>query len=100
MATARSVEMAKSAGMGFVFVRECNHFGWGPAYPLERLSDDLLVGNLCQGAIPIVAPIGGTDARIGSNAIALALKTGIEACPFFLWDTGTAAMSWGEVQKL
>ena len=28
------------------------------------------------------------------------MSTGGEECPFFLWDTGTAAMSWGEVQKL
>lgn len=100
MAQARSVEMAKSQGMGVVFVRDCNHFGWGPAYALELLTDDLLIGNACQGAIPIVTPIGGTDATIGSNAIAIALNTGVEVCPVFIWDTGTAAMSWGEVQKL
>lgn len=100
MAQARSVAMAKSQGMGVVFVRECNHFGWGPAYALELLTDELLIGNACQGAIPIVTPIGGTDATIGSNAIAIALNTGVAACPVFIWDTGTAAMSWGEVQKL
>jgi LDH2 family malate/lactate/ureidoglycolate dehydrogenase len=100
MAQARSVEMATSQGMGIVFVRECNHFGWGPAYALELLTDELLIGNACQGAIPIVTPIGGTDARVGSNAIAIALNTGTEECPVFVWDTGTAAMSWGEVQKL
>lgn len=57
-----------------------------------------------QGAIPIVTPIGGDKPTVGSNAIALAMDTGGgsggERCPFFLWDTGTAAMSWGEVQKL
>ncbi len=99
-AQARSVEMARSQGMGIVFVRACNHFGWGPAYALQHLTDDLLIGNLCQGAIPIVTPIGGSDATIGSNAIAIALNTGIEECPVFIWDTGTAAMSWGEVQRL
>lgn len=100
MAQARSVEMARTQGMGVVLVRACNHFGWGPAYALEHLTDDLLIGNLCQGAIPIVTPIGGTDASIGSNAIAITLNTGIEECPVFIWDTGTAAMSWGEVQRL
>jgi LDH2 family malate/lactate/ureidoglycolate dehydrogenase len=100
MAQARSVEMAVSQGMGVVFVRDCNHFGWGPAYALELLTDELLIGNACQGAIPIVTPIGGRDASIGSNAIAIAMNTGVEACPVFVWDTGTAAMSWGEVQKL
>lgn len=99
MAQARSVEMASSQGMGIVFVKETNHFGWGPAYALELLNDDLLIGNICQGAIPIVTPIGGTDASIGSNAIAIVLHTAIEDCPVFIWDTGTAAMSWGEVQK-
>jgi len=78
MAQARSVEMAKSQGMGIVFVRDCNHFGWGPAYALELLTDELLIGNACQGAIPIVTPIGGTDATTGSNAIAITLNTGVE----------------------
>lgn len=99
-AQARAIEMARTQGTGFVLVRECNHFGWGPVYALEHLTDDLLVGNACQGAIPIVTPIGGTEATIGSNAIAMTLRTGREDCPVFLWDTGTAAMSWGEVQKL
>ena len=82
-------------------------FGWGPAYALEHIVDkhnfvdkNLVVGNITQGAIPIVTPIGGDRASVGSNAIAIALHTGAAACPFFLWDTGTAAMSWGEVQKL
>lgn len=99
-AQARSVELAKKAGMGIVCVRDCNHFGWGPAYALEHLTDGLLVGNITQGAIPIVTPIGGNRASVGSNAIALAMHTGSETSPLFLWDTGTAAMSWGEVQKL
>lgn len=100
LAQARSVEMAKGAGMGMVFVRNCNHFGWGPAYALEHLTDDLLLGNLTQGAIPIVTPLGGSTATMGSNAVAVACATGVEGDPTFLWDTGTAAMSWGEVQKL
>ena len=83
-----------------MFVRDCNHFGWGPAYALEHLTDDLVVGNVTQGAIPIVTPIGGDKPTVGSNAIAIALETGSKTCPFFLWDSGTAALSWGEVQKL
>lgn len=44
---------------------------------------------------------GYSTPTLGSNAISLALSTGgVEECPFFLWDTGTAAMSWGEVEKL
>ena len=88
IATARSVEMAEANGMGVVFVRDCNHFGWGPAYALEHLSEDLVIGNITQGAIPIVTPIGGDKPTVGSNAIAIAMHTGAEDCPFFLWDTG------------
>lgn len=100
MAQSRSVDIAKSQGLGVVFVRNCNHFGWGPAYPLELLDEGLLVGNACQGAIPIVTPISGKEACIGSNAISIVLETGVRESPQFIWDTGTAAMSWGEVQKL
>lgn len=70
-------------------MRDCNHFGWGPAYALEHLSDNLIVGNITQGAIPIVTPIGGDRPSVGSNAIAIALSTGVDpdsdSCPFFLW---------------
>jgi hypothetical protein len=101
-AQARAVEMAVGQGVGLVLVRNCNHFGWGPAYALEQTtqSEGLLVGNLTQGAIPIVTPLGGSTPTVGSNAVAVAMSTGDADCPFFLWDTGTAAMSWGEVQKL
>jgi L-2-hydroxycarboxylate dehydrogenase (NAD+) len=36
-AQARAVEMAKTGGVGVVMVRDCNHFGWGPAYALQHL---------------------------------------------------------------
>jgi LDH2 family malate/lactate/ureidoglycolate dehydrogenase len=83
IAQAHAVEMADATGMGAVVVRDCNHFGWGPAYALTHLEDneDLVVGNITQGAIPIVTPIGGTEPTLGSNAIALALSTGADDCP-------------------
>ena len=47
-----------------------------------------------------MTPLGGVTPTVGSNEIAVVMNTGLEDCPHFLWDTGTAAMSWGEVQKL
>ena len=47
IAQQRVAEMARSQGVGFVLVRECNHFGWGPAYALDQMGDGLLVGNAC-----------------------------------------------------
>ena len=42
--------MANKSGMGMVMVRNCNHFGWGPAYALTHLedNDDLVLGNITQ----------------------------------------------------
>ena len=56
LAQARSVELAAEQGLGIVFVRDCNHFGWGPAYALEHLADGLLVGNITQVTTAVVLP--------------------------------------------
>jgi hypothetical protein len=54
------VMAADAQGMGVVFVRGCNHFGWGPAYALEHLDDELLVGNITQvRQAPTVGPEAG-----------------------------------------
>lgn len=95
----RAAEMAKRSGFGLVVVRRTGHYGWGPAYALKTLDDDLLTGNFCQGAIPIVVPVGGESPTLGSNAVCLAMRTFNEARPLFLWDTGIAATSWGTVQS-
>ena len=87
--------MARTSGAGLVLVRNANHFGWGPAYAMRHLTapvaEGLLVGNVTQGAVPIVSPIGGSKPTVGSNAICIALSTcGAEECPYFLWDTVSA----------
>ena len=99
MAQQRAAELAKARGTGIIFVRNTNHFGWGGAYALQHARNGLLSGNLCQGAIPIVTPIGGTEPRMGCNAVTVALETYTDSCPWFLWDAGIGATSWGEVQR-
>ena len=99
LAQERATQLAATEGAGVILVRNANHFGWGGAYALHFMKDGLLSGNLCQGAIPIVTPIAGNEARLGSNAISVALETYKEDCPLFLWDAGIAAVSWGEVQR-
>ena len=99
LAQQRSAELASTEGAGVIFVRNANHFGWGGAYAIHFMEDGLLCGNVCQGAIPIVTPIGGNEARMGSNAVSIALETYKEECPLFLWDSGIGAASWGEVQQ-
>lgn len=99
LAQGRATELAERQGVGVVLVRNANHFGWGGAYALHYMQGGMLSGNLCQGAIPIVTPIGGQEARLGSNAISIALETHVDQCPMLLWDAGIGAISWGEVQQ-
>jgi hypothetical protein len=63
------------------------------AASVRRENPDMIIGNITQGAIPIVTPIGGTEPTLGSNAIALALHTGAEECPFFLCARGQRSHS-------
>ena len=98
-AQARAADLARSQGAGVVLVRNTNHFGWGGAYALHFMQDGLLSGNVCQGAIPIVTPVGGNQATMGSNAISIAMETYSKECPMLLWDAGIGAVSWGEVQQ-
>lgn len=99
LAQERAAELATKRGTGIVWVRNTNHFGWGGAYALHYSKGGLLSGNICQGAIPIVTPIGGNEARMGCNAVSIALETYTAECPLFLWDAGIGAASWGEVQR-
>ena len=99
LAQERSAQLARAQGAGIVMVNNANHYGWGGAYALHFMNDGLLCGNLCQGAIPIVTPVGGSEARLGCNAISIALETYTDECPIFLWDAGIGAVSWGEVQR-
>ena len=99
LAQQRAHELASRAGVGIVCVRNTNHYGWGGAYALQFMQDGFLSGNICQGAIPIVTPIGGNEPRMGCNAVSIALESHSPDCPFFLWDAGIGAVSWGEVQR-
>ena len=99
LAQQRASELASGRGAGIVWVRNTNHFGWGGAYALHHSRGGFLSGNICQGAIPIVTPIGGNEARMGCNAVSIAMETYTEECPLFLWDAGIGAASWGEVQR-
>jgi LDH2 family malate/lactate/ureidoglycolate dehydrogenase len=99
LAQERAAELASQQGAGVILVRNTNHFGWGGAYALQFMRDGLLSGNVCQGAIPIVTPIGGNQARMGCNAVSIAMETYSEECPMLLWDAGIGAVSWGEVQR-
>lgn len=100
LAQERAGEIASRQGAGVVMVRNTNHYGWGGAYALQLMKNGMLCGNLSQGAIPIVTPIGGNQARMGCNAISIAMETYSQDCPMMLWDAGIGAVSWGEVQKL
>ncbi|MFN8391866.1 MAG: Ldh family oxidoreductase [Bdellovibrionota bacterium] len=95
----RATQLAREHGIAIVTVTNANHFGWGGAYVLDNINDGFVAGNACQGAIPITSLIGGVDARMGSNAVCIGMETHREDCPFFLWDTGIAATSWGTVQS-
>ena len=99
LAQERATLLSKEQGAGVVLVRNTNHYGWGGAYALDFMRDGVVSGNLCQGAIPIVTPIGGIEARMGCNAVSIAMETYAESCPIMLWDAGIGASSWGEVQQ-
>ena len=69
-----AVTSARDLGVGYVGVRNSNHFSYA-AYYCERAAREGIVGVCSSGGEPTVAPWGGIDALYTNSPIALAAPT-------------------------
>jgi L-2-hydroxycarboxylate dehydrogenase (NAD+) len=91
-----AMEKALAAGVGFVSVRNSNHYGIAGYYSMMALEEDL-IGISMTNAAPLVVPTFGKDAILGTNPMSVAVPTGRER-PFVL-DMATSVVTRGKLEQ-
>ena len=96
-AMALTIEKAKTANVAACTVFRQSHVGRLAAYPLMAAKSGMIgLATADSGRSPKhVAPFGGREARLGTNPIAIAVPSDLEA-PFYL-DMATSAVAAGKV---
>lgn len=90
-----AMEKADAVGSGWVSVCNSNHFGIAGFYPLQAISRDMIGWAMTNGA-SWVAPVWGTQRRLGTNPLAIAFP-GNEEPPIVI-DMATSAVAYGKIQ--
>ena len=85
---------SEKTGVGFVSVRNSNHFGIA-GYYAEMASKQGLLGMACTNSEAIMVPTFGRKAMLGSNPIAVAMPA--EPYPF-LFDCSTTVVTRGKLE--
>jgi LDH2 family malate/lactate/ureidoglycolate dehydrogenase len=71
----QAIERARQHGVGFVAVRNANHFGIAAYYTMMALPHRM-IGIAATNAAPSLAAWGGTTPVLGTNPISVAIPTG------------------------
>lgn len=91
----KAVRKALDLGVGFVTVRNSNHFGIAGYYATMALAYDC-IGISMTNSSPLVLPTFGRTPMLGTNPIAVAAPAGHER-PFVL-DTATSTVPGGKLE--
>lgn len=89
-----ALTMAETAGIGFVGVRESNHFG-AAGYYVEEALRRKCIGCAITNAPPNMAPYGGMQRFLGTNPIAIGIPAGKERP--ILFDASTSVTARGKI---
>ncbi len=89
-----AIEKAKTAGTGWVAVRNSNHYGIAGYYSMMALKHDM-TGISMTNANPLVAPTFSKDRLYGTNPISVAIPAGEQ--PPFVVDMATSAIARGKL---
>jgi len=90
-----AINKARENSLGFVAVRNSNHFGIAGYYAMMALKEDMI--GLCTTNTEIlVVPTFARNALLGTNPIAIAVPAGAEQ-PFVL-DMSTATVTRGKLE--
>ncbi|MFO0944522.1 MAG: Ldh family oxidoreductase [Planctomycetota bacterium] len=91
-----AIEKAKAHGLAAVTARQCYHVGRVGVYPLRAAEQGLIAKVWCNGhGVVRVAPWGGTEPRLATNPIAVAIPT--DAKPILV-DITTSVVAEGKVR--
>lgn len=92
-ATEMVIEICRRSGVAVVGANNTWLTGMYSWY-LESITAAGMVGMIAGNAGQLVAPYGGTEARLGTNPIAFGFPSSDGAV---IWDTGTASLTYAEV---
>ena len=98
-AMAAGIERARSGGVAVVALRNAFHVGRVGAYGEQVAAAGLVSVHFVNvvGHAPVVAPFGGSDARLLTNPICVAIPGSAEDAPLLL-DFATSAVALGKVR--
>lgn len=87
-----ALEKARSTGVGAIAVRGGSHFG-AAGYWARAIAEGGCVGLVTTNTTPLMVPWGGTEAKIGTNPIALAFPSVDDE--HVVVDLATSETTWG-----
>lgn len=87
-----AIALARRFGLGAVAVRNSSHYGVA-GYYADRAAEQGLIGLSFSNAMPAMAPHGATEARLGTNPIAVAFPVPGESTIVLDMATTTVARS-------
>lgn len=90
----KAIELAATAGIGFVGVRRTNHFGIASFYVQKALRQGF-IGCAASNAPPHMAPFGGRARFLGTNPFSIGIPADKEAP--LLFDASTSVVARGKI---
>jgi L-2-hydroxycarboxylate dehydrogenase (NAD+) len=92
-----AIEKAKTAGTGWVSVKNSNHYGIAGVHAMDALQHDM-IGISMTNASPLVAPTFSSERLLGTNPIAVAIPAKNQ--PPFVADLATTTAANGKLEVL
>jgi LDH2 family malate/lactate/ureidoglycolate dehydrogenase len=92
-----AIAKARTAGTGWVSVRNSNHFGIGACHAMMAL-DEKMIGMAMTNASPLVAPTFSVERLLGTNPICVAVPA--KRNPPFVADFATTTAANGKLEIL
>lgn len=92
-----AISKARTAGTGWVAVKNSNHFGIAGHHAMMALEHDM-IGIAMTNASPLVAPTFAVERLLGTNPIAVAIPAGEQ--PPFIADFATTTAANGKLEIL
>lgn len=92
-----AIEKARSFGIGFVGVKNSNHFGAG-AYYSKLAEQEGMIGIAASTGDPTMAPWGGAEKQIGNNPLAISVPAK-ESLPVTL-DMAQSVVAFGKIANM